>query len=86
MGRRTAGSPATASSTNADRPASLHLQVEAGYFDCWLALFEQTAAEICAPPAAARSSNARRIADSIEMGLATKRGEITAPRHGRPTS
>ena len=67
--------------------AHQHLQVEAVHFDRWLALFEQTASEICAPVAAAHFiERARRIADSIEMGLATRRGEITSPRHTKATS
>jgi hemoglobin len=46
--------------------AHQHLQVEAGHFDRWLMLFEQTASEICAPAAAAHFiERARRIADSI---------------------
>jgi hemoglobin len=62
--------------------AHQHLQVEAGHFDRWLALFEQTASEICTPVAAAHFiERSRRIADSIEMGMATRRGEITSPRH-----
>jgi hemoglobin len=33
--------------------AHQHLQVEAGHFDRWLALFERTATEVCSPVAAA---------------------------------
>jgi hemoglobin len=66
--------------------AHLHLQVEATHFDRWLALFDRTATEVCSPAAAAHFiERARRIADSLEMGLATRRGEITSPRHARPT-
>jgi hemoglobin len=67
--------------------AHQHLQVEAGHFDRWLTLFERTATEVCSPVAAAHFiERARRIADSIEMGLATRRGEITSPRHAKAKS
>lgn len=66
--------------------AHLPLPVAGEHFDRWLALFEQTAAEIC-PPAAADHfvERARRIADSLEMGIATMQGRIASPRHSVPT-
>lgn len=62
--------------------AHLKLGVRGAHFERWLDLFETTARDIC-PPAAAELfiDKARRIADSLEMGIATARGEITAPRH-----
>lgn len=52
------------------------LPVDARHFDRWLALFEQTARELC-PPAAADHfiERARRIAESLELGIAFSRGE-----------
>jgi hemoglobin len=51
------------------------LPVDAEHFDHWLALFEETAAEVC-PPIAARHfvERARRIAQSLELGMASWRG------------
>ena len=52
------------------------------HFDRWLQLFEMTAREIFAGDIAdAFIIRARRIADSFEMGVASVRGEIAAPRH-----
>jgi len=72
-------------------PKHVNLPVDGSHFDRWLALFEATATELC-PPAAARHfiERARRIADSLEMGIATVHGRIHHPRHssrevGRPT-
>lgn len=62
--------------------AHLKLGVRGAHFDRWLELFEATARDVCPPEAAALFiDKARRIADSLEMGIATARGEITAPRH-----
>jgi Truncated hemoglobins len=66
------------------RPMAAHLPlpIEGRHFDRWLALFEESAREVCPPEAAALFvDRARRIADSFEMGLATVRGDIHAPRH-----
>ncbi|MGE0007516.1 MAG: group III truncated hemoglobin [Parvibaculaceae bacterium] len=58
------------------------LPVDAGHFDRWLALFEATAAELCPPAAAAHFiERARRIADSLEMGIAVRQGRFDGPRH-----
>lgn len=62
--------------------AHLPLRIEARHFDRWLALFEQAAADVCPPAAAAHFlEKARRIADSFEMAMATQRGQVAAPRH-----
>lgn len=51
------------------------LPVDAAHFDRWLALFEQTASEVCPPAAAAHFiERARRIAASLEMGVASANG------------
>ena len=62
-------------------PAHAVLPIEPLHFDRWLQLFAQTAREIC-PPAAAQYfiERARRIADSLELGIATRRGELRGPR------
>lgn len=61
------------------RPMQAHqtLPVDAQHFDRWLALFEETAAELC-PPAAAELfiDRARRIAESLEMGIAMHEGVL----------
>lgn len=61
--------------------AHIDLPVDAAHFDRWVGLFENTANEIC-PPAAAQHfiKRARRIADSIEMALAGRNGNIQSPR------
>jgi hemoglobin len=51
------------------------LPVDAAHFDRWLALFEQTAHEVC--PGAAEAhfvERARRIAASLELGIANANG------------
>ncbi|MDP2331732.1 MAG: group III truncated hemoglobin [Reyranella sp.] len=53
----------------------LGLPVDALHFDRWLALFEETAVEVCPPPAADHFiERARRIAQSLELGIASMRG------------
>ena len=55
----------------------MRLPVDAGHFDRWLALFEATARELCPPPAATHFVElARRIAASLEMGVANGQGVI----------
>ena len=62
--------------------AHMPLSLAGDHFDRWLDLFEQTAREVCPPPAAALFiDRARRIADSFEMASATIAGRIAAPRH-----
>jgi len=59
------------------QPMRVHapLPIDAEHFDRWLALFEKAAHELC-PPAAATHfiERARRIAESLELGIATSRG------------
>ena len=51
------------------------LPVDAAHFDRWLALFEQTARELCAPEAAEHFvERAQRIAASLELGIANAQG------------
>jgi hemoglobin len=55
----------------------LPLPVDGRHFDRWLALFEQTARELC-PPAAADHfvRSAQRIGASLELGIATASGTM----------
>lgn len=53
----------------------LPLPVDAKHFDRWLALFEETARDLCSPNAAAHFvERARRIAESLELGIAGQHG------------
>ncbi|HMM88634.1 MAG TPA: group III truncated hemoglobin [Bradyrhizobium sp.] len=53
----------------------LPLPVDGGHFDRWLALFEQAAHEICPGEAEAHFvERARRIAQSLEFGIAGAHG------------
>ena len=55
----------------------LPLPVDAAHFDRWLDLFETTAHEICPPAAAAHFvERARRIATSLELGIANGQGVL----------
>jgi len=56
------------------------LPIDARHFDRWMALFEETAAELC-PPAAATHfvDRARRIADSLELAVAARNGVVLEP-------
>ncbi len=57
--------------------AHLPLPVDARHFDHWLELFEKTARAVCPPPAAAHFvERARRIAESLELGIAAQRGVL----------
>ena len=58
-------------------PKHLPLPVDAVHFDRWLELFEATAREVC-PPAAADHfiERARRIAESLELGIAGANGVL----------
>ena len=61
--------------------AHLELNVAAEHFDRWIALFEATANELCPPVAAEHFiERARRIADSFELGMASRQGRIARPR------
>ena len=51
------------------------LPVDADHFDRWLKLFGETALEVCPPAAAAHFVElARRIAASLELGIAAAQG------------
>jgi hemoglobin len=55
------------------------LPVDADHFDRWLELFEQTAREVCPPEAEAHFvERARRIASSLELGIANGQGVMLA--------
>jgi hemoglobin len=63
----------------APMPKHLPLPVDAEHFDRWLALFEATAKEVCPPAAQAHFvERARRIAASLELGLAGANGVLLA--------
>jgi len=51
------------------------LPIDAGHFDRWLELFEQTAREVCPPEAEVHFvERAHRIAASLELGIAGAQG------------
>ena len=53
------------------------LPVDGRHFDRWLELFECTAREVCPPVAAEHFiERARRIAQSLEMGIAAGHGKM----------
>jgi hemoglobin len=69
MSGRYHGTPMQA---HARRPA-----IRGEHFERWLALFGETAREVCPPPAAALFiERARRIGESLKLGLAVSRGEM----------
>lgn len=58
------------------QPLAKHVPLPVGgrHFDRWLALFAETASDVCPPVAAAHFMElARRIARSMEMGMASSR-------------
>lgn len=63
------------------QPMAKHmpLPVDARHFDRWLDLFEETARDLC-PPAAAEQliERARRVAESLELGVASANGALLA--------
>ena len=60
-------------------PKHLPLPIDARHFDRWLELFVETAQTLCPPVAAAHFvERARRIAESLELGVATASGVILA--------
>lgn len=70
-------SVATLSGTYHGNPMPKHmvLPIDAAHFDRWLALFEETANELCPPVAAEHFIvRARRIAQSLELGVAFNAG------------
>jgi hemoglobin len=57
----------------------LPLPIDAAHFDRWLQLFGETAREICPPQAAELFvERAQRIAESLELGLASAGGVMLA--------
>ena len=65
------------------QPMQVHMKlpVAAEHFDRWIGLFEDTANALCPPKAASHFiERARRIADSLELGIASHQGRITSPR------
>ncbi|ABS70227.1 globin (plasmid) [Xanthobacter versatilis] len=53
----------------------LPLPVDSRHFDRWLTLFEETAHDVCPPTAAAHFIEcARRVAQSLELGIAGQHG------------
>lgn len=70
------------------QPMAVHLPlpIDTPHFDRWLEIFAATAREICPAPAAALFiDRSRRIADSLELGIAMRKGEIR-PRRPRPSA
>jgi hemoglobin len=56
-------------------PKHMRLAVDSEHFDRWLALFEETARDLCPPLAAERfMERARRVAESLELGVASTNG------------
>jgi hemoglobin len=61
----------------------LPLPIDGEHFDRWLSLFEVTAREVCPPEAAQHFvERARRIAESLELGIAGHHG-VFLGRGGR---
>jgi len=61
-------------------PKHLPLPIDARHFDYWLELFDQTARELCTPTGHAHlMERARRIAQSLELGVANAKGVMLAP-------
>ena len=61
-------------------PKHLPLPIDARHFDRWLELFDQTAADLCSPQGHAHlMERARRIAESLELGIANSSGHLVAP-------
>ncbi len=59
------------------RPMEAHatLPVDAVHFDRWLGMFEETARAVCTPEAADYfMDRARRVAQSLELGIASANG------------
>ena len=68
-------------------PKHLPLPIDARHFDHWLQIFEATARDLCPPVAAAHFiTRARRIAESLELGVANANGVMVGPgeRYVRP--
>ena len=67
--------------------AHMKLPIEPGFFDRWLALWRETAAEIFAPSVAAQFVlKAERIAESLKLGLFYRPGAIPMAHGGAAAS
>lgn len=65
--------------------AHLPLPIDTPHFDRWLAIFAETARDVCSPAAAAHFvERAKRIAESLDLGIAVQKGEIRPKRQTRP--
>lgn len=61
-------------------PKHLPLPIDAGHFDRWLEIFEAAARDLCPPVAADHFIvRARRIAESLELGVANANGVLIGP-------
>jgi hemoglobin len=61
--------------------AHVPLPIDSPHFDRWLEIFAATAQDVCPPAAASHFlDRAHRIADSLELGMATQKGEIRPKR------
>ena len=66
---------ATGRYTGQPMPKHIPLPIDARHFDRWLELFEAMARELCPPKAADHViERARRIGESLEMGIACSHG------------
>lgn len=70
------------------RPMPKHapLPVDAAHFDRWLLMFERAAHAVASEAAALFVDRARRIAQSLELGIATHRGLLLAADERLPAS
>jgi hemoglobin len=70
-------------------PMAVHSQlpdIRATHFARWLHLFRQTAQETCPPEAAALFiAKAEMIGESLQLGIAARRGLLPDPRSGGST-
>ncbi|MET4684681.1 group III truncated hemoglobin [Brevundimonas faecalis] len=68
-------------------PKHLPLPIDARHFDRWLQIFEAAARDLCPPVAADHFIvRARRVAESLELGVANANGVLVGPgeRYRRP--
>ena len=65
------------------QPMAVHARlpdIDPAHFARWLALFHETAGEVCPPAAAALfGGKADQIGESLQLGLAVSRGEPLPP-------
>lgn len=70
------------------QPMAVHLPlpIDTPHFDRWLEIFAAAAHDVCPPAAAVHFlDRAHRIADSLELGVTFRKGEIR-PKRTRPAS